>query len=220
MGKYRLELQTIERSLRDVQRAFPKINDILQSRRETMTDAVVGNMLAGYTFIDKAISNGTDLLTPEQVSGLLELNHIVLCGMEPNVRQEHQSHITATTRRFYEQKPFNIDDVLRWYHKHKGKSAWKLAAGLYVRILSQPQLYIEGNHRTGALIMSYILARDGKPPFVLSVHNAKAYFDPSTLVKNTKKTATTLLTKLPRIRKIFADFLKNQADEWYIYAVD
>lgn len=102
----------------------------------------------------------------------------------------------------------------------RGKSAWKLAAGLYVRILSQPQLYIEGNHRTGALIMSYVLARDGKPPFVLSVNNAKAYFDPPTLVKNTKKTATTLLTKLPRIKKRFADFLKTQVDERYLYVVD
>ena len=220
MGKYRLELQTIERSLRDVQEAFPTINNVLQSRRESMTDAVVGNMMAGYTFIDKAISDGTDLLTPKQVSGLLELNHIVLCGMEPNIRQEYQPHIAATTQRFYRQKAFNIDDVLRWYHKHRGKSAWKLAAGLYVRILSQPQLYIEGNHRTGALIMSYILARNGKPPFVLSINNAKAYFDPSTLVKNTKKTATSLLTKLPRIRKLFADFLKNQADERYVYVVD
>ena len=68
--------------------------------------------------------------------------------------------------------------------------------------------------------MSYILARDGKAPFVLNVNNAKAYFDPSTLVKNTKKTTTTLLMKLPRIKKLFADFLRNQADERYIYVVD
>jgi hypothetical protein len=29
--------------------------------------------------------------------------------------------------------------------------------------------------------MSYILVRAGKAPFVLTVDNAKAYFDPSTL---------------------------------------
>jgi hypothetical protein len=220
MGTNRLELQTIERSLRDVQRAFPQINDLLQSRRDTMTDEVVENMMAGYTFIDKAISDGTDLLAPPHITCLLELNHIVLCGLDPNVRQEYRTHIEATTQRFYEQKPFNINDILQWYHKRHGKSAWKLAAGVYVRLLSQPQLYIEGNHRTGSLIMSYILARDGKAPFVLSVNNAKAYFDPSTLVKNTKKTATTLLMKLPRIKKLFANFLRNQADERYIYVID
>lgn len=86
-----------------------------------MTDAVVDNMMAGYTFIAKAISDGTDLLIPKQSSGLLELNHIVLCGMEPEIRQEYHTHIEATTRRFYRQKAFNIDDVLRWYYKRKGQ---------------------------------------------------------------------------------------------------
>jgi hypothetical protein len=161
---------------------------------------VVENMLAGYTFIDKALSDGTDLLVPRHIACLLERNHLVLCGLEPHVRQEYHTHIAATTQRFYEQMEFNINDILRWYDKRAGTSAWKRAADVYVRILSQPQLYIEGNHRPGALIMSYILARAGKAPFVLSVHNAKAYFNPSTLVKNTKKNTTTLLMKLPRIK--------------------
>jgi len=91
---------------------------------------------------------------------------------------------------------------------------------VYVRILSQPQLYIEGNHRTGALIMSYILMRDGKAPFVLTVDNAKAYFDPSTLIKETKKTATTLLTKLPRMKKRFASFLRDQTNSHYLRPAD
>ena len=108
---------------------------------------------------------------------------------------------------------------IRWYYRHEDESPWKRAAGVYVRILSQPQLYIEGNHRTGALIMSYILMRDGKAPFVLTVDNAKAYFDPSTLVKETKKTATTILTKLPRMKKLFANFLREQVHEKYLHKV-
>ena len=88
------------------------------------------------------------------------------------------------------------------------------------RILSQPQLYIEGNHRTGALIMSYILIKDGKAPFVLTVENAREYFNPSTVVKETKKTAMTLLMKLPRIKKRFANFLRSQANEQYLTTVD
>jgi hypothetical protein len=42
---------------------------------------------------------------------------------------------------------------------------------------------------------------------VLTVDNAKAYFDPSTLFKATTKTAATMLTKLPRMKKLFAEFL-------------
>ena len=217
MDQYRLDLKAIEQSLRDVQREFPKINEILQSRRDSMTDAVLENMLVGYTFVDRAVADGVDLFTLRHATALLELNHIVLCGLDEQVRQEYQAHLEATAQRFYEQEEFNIDDILRWYYKHEQESAWKRAAGVYVRILSQPQLYIEGNHRTGALIMSYILMRDGKAPFVLTVDNAKAYFDPSTLIKETKKTATTMLMKLPRMKKLFADFLRHQTHAKYVY---
>jgi len=219
MEKYRLDLQAIETSLRELQQAFPTINALLQSRRDAMTDEVVEQMMAGYTFVDQAIADDAELLSPRHVACLLELNHLVLCGLDPQVRREHFKHILATTERFYAQEAFNIDDILRWYHKHQHESSWKRAAGVYVRILSQPQLYIEGNHRTGALIMSYILARDGRAPFVLTVDNAQAYFDPSTLMKATKKTATTLLTKLPRMKKLFASFLRDQANARYLRPV-
>jgi hypothetical protein len=216
MSRHRLNLKAIERSLRDVQREFPRINEMLQSRRDSMTDEVIENMMAGYAFVDKAIAEHMYLFMSRHAVSLLELNHLVLCGLDPKNREDHRKHVEATTRRFYEQEEFNIDDILQWHHRHKDESPWKRAAGVYVRILSQPQLYIEGNHRTGALIMSYILARDGKAPFVLTVDNAKAYFDPSTLVKETTKTAATFLMKLPRMKKRFARFLEDQADAKYL----
>jgi hypothetical protein len=181
-----------------------------------MTDEVLDNMMSGYAFVDWAIADNTDLLDPQYVAGLLELNHIVLCGRDPTSRREHSKHIQATAQRFYTQDAFNIDDILRWHREHGHESAWNRAAGVYVRILSQPQLYIEGNHRTRALLMSYILGRDGKAPFVLTVENALAYFDPSSLVKETKKTPATLLMKLPRMKKRFAHFLERQADAQYL----
>ena len=181
-----------------------------------MTDEVVDNMLAGYALVDRAIAEDRELLTSMYAAWLLELNHRVLCGVDPQVRSEHHAHLEATAQQFYQQEEFNIDNILRWYEKHASESPWKRAAGVYVRILSRPQLYIEGNHRTGALIMSYLLARDGKAPFVLTVQNAQAYFDPSTLIKETKKTAITELVKLPSLKKHFANFLKAQADEKYL----
>jgi hypothetical protein len=216
MRNVRLDLKAIEDSLRDVQREFPKINALLHSRRDALTDEVLDNLLAGYRFVDTALASAVDLLTPKHVANLLELNHIVLCGLNSRRRQEYHYHIAATAHRFYGHEAYNIADLLRWYDIHHGESSWKRAAGVYVRILSQPQLYIEGNHRTGALIMSYILARDGQAPFVLTVENAKAYFDPSTLIKETKKTSTTLLMKLPRMKKRLAHFLRVQANAHYL----
>src|SRR5262245_22457355 len=212
-----LNLQLIVASLRDVQANFSQINDVLRSRRDSMTDEVVERMVAGYAFITDALKNRVDLLQPTYRDRLLELNHIVLCGLDPRVRKEYHQHIEATARRFYNQEEgYDIDRILGWYQKHGQESPWRRAAGVYVRILSQPQLYIEGNHRTGALIMSYILARDGKAPFVLTVANAKAYFDPSTLIKETTKTSFTLLSKLPRLKKQFARFLQDQANPQYL----
>lgn len=216
MAKYRLDLKAIERSLRDVQREFPKINEVLKSRRDSLSDTVVANMLAGYTFVDTVIADNTNLFTPRYAASLLELNHIVLCGLDPHVRNEFRAHLEATKQHFYEQEKFNINGILEWHRRHEDESPWRRAAGVYVRILSQPQLYIEGNHRTGALIMSYILARYGQAPFVLTADNAKAYFDPSTLVKDTKKTTATLLIKLPGMKKRFAQFLRDQANEEYL----
>ncbi len=109
---------------------------------------------------------------------------------------------------------------MEWCETHKNDSPWERAAGVYVRILSEPQLYIEGNHRTGALIMSYLLARDGCAPFVLSVDNAKAYFDPSSLIKKTRKRSVAMLVKIPGLRNRFSRFLRDQADDRLLRRVE
>jgi hypothetical protein len=79
-------------------------------------------------------------------------------------------------------------------------------------------LFIEGNHRTGALVMSYILAREGRPPFVLSVANAQAYLDPSTLITATRKHGLVALIRGPKLKRYFAKFLKEQAEQKYLIA--
>lgn len=206
---YRLNLNEIESLLRDVQRNFPQINAVLKSRRDAMTDEVVEQMMAGYAFVDHILNKAVDLFDMRYVYHLLELNHIVLCGVNAAVRKEYHTHIELTTQRFYAQdKRYDIGSILDWYHKHRQESVWKRAAGVYVRILSQPQLFYEGNHRTGALMISYLLVQDGKAPFVLTVNNAEAYFNPSTLIKQTQKTRGTVLAKLPRMKKRFANFLQ------------
>jgi hypothetical protein len=68
--------------------------------------------------------------------------------------------------------------------------------------------------------MSYLLARDGSAPFVLSTHNAKAYFDPSTLIKDTSKNWATQLVKLPKINKRFASFLEKNCKKKGRYVED
>jgi type VI protein secretion system component VasA len=52
---------------------FSQINDVLRSRRDSMTDEVVERMLAGYTFVNDALKNRVDLLHRQHRNRLLEL---------------------------------------------------------------------------------------------------------------------------------------------------
>lgn len=212
----RLNLAAIEASLRAVQADFERINRLLEDRRDPMDDAVVANMMAGYRSVDRAITDGIDLFAMGHLKHLLELNALVLCGTDTAERLNADVHLRATERRFYEQEEGGIRDIVEWCDLHRGESVWKRAAGVYIRILSEPQLFIEGNHRTGALIMSYLLAREGRPPFVLSVDNARAYFDPSSLVKKIKKRSIRMLFKLPGLKQALADLLHDGADRHYL----
>lgn len=210
--RYRLNIEEIEWTLRNVQKNFDAINDSLEMRREPLGDTILNNMLAGYRYLNTLLENGITPLAKSELHALLEMNHIVLCGPDIYARREYQKHIQATAERFYKKDDFGISHIRKWAKKHKDDSPWKQAAGVYVMMVSTPQLFIEGNNRTGVLLISHILAHYGKPPFVLTVDNAKAYFDPATVAKQTSKDMIGKLYKLPKIKKHFSAFLEAQAN--------
>jgi hypothetical protein len=82
--------------------------------------------------------------------------------------------------------------------------------------VSEPELFIEGNHRTGALIMSYVLARAGQPPFVMTARNAKAFLDWSTYLTTRRKTGLFLRVQMPWLKHRFAAFLRENADRRFL----
>ena len=173
-------------------------------------------MMTGYRFVDWLLAERVDLFAMGNSKLSLELNALVLCGRDEGERARATPHLTATERRFYDQEGGGIRDVVEWHNLHRADSAWRRAAGVYIHILSEPQLFIEGNQRTGALVMSYILAREGRPPFVLTAENAKAYLDPSTLITETRKHGLLAPFKIPKITRYFAKFLQEQADQKYL----
>lgn len=175
-------------------------------------------MMAGYRFVDQLLAQRVDLLAMGNLKLFLEMNALVLFGNDEGTRAGAAFQLAATERRFYDQEGGGIRDVVDWYDLHRANSTWRRAAGVYISILSEPQLFIEGNHRTGALVMSYILAREGRPPFVLTTDNAKAYLDPSTLITETRKHSLVALFRIPKITRYFAKFLKEQADHKYLIA--
>ncbi len=167
-------------------------------------------MLDGYAFVDQLVSERIDIFEMGHSSYWLKLNATVLCGADSGKLARHHRMQEATEARFYEEPGAGIGDVMNWYSLNRKKDVWRRAAGVYNRILSEPQLFIEGNHRTGALIMSYLLTREGQPPFVLTRKNAKGFFDPSSVVKKTKKRQFIGEIKFKRLTSDFARFLLSQ----------
>ena len=174
--------------------------------------------MAGYELVDTLVAQRLDLFAMGHLKLFLEVNAVVLWGRDDQERAQAARHLAATEQRFYEHEGGGIRDIVEWHALHRTESPWRRAAGVYVRMLSEPELFIEGNHRTGALVMSYILAREGHPPFVLTAASAKAYLDPSTLITETRKRSLLAALRLPKLKRYFAKFLKEQADPKYLIA--
>jgi prophage maintenance system killer protein len=206
-----LDLKSIEASLRGVQREFPLINREINFSREQMDDEVVENLISGYAFINQLLEAKIDLFALGSSPFLLELNTRVLCGTSEQKRREYHKHIEANNKYFYERTDAGIQDLYEWYTLQRHEPVWQRAAGVYIRILSEPQVFIEGNDRTGALVMSYILANEGLPPFVLTATNAKAYFESSAQIKKLPRNGLANMFRLPRLKARIADYLEKQA---------
>ncbi|WP_201276143.1 hypothetical protein [Methylotetracoccus oryzae] len=205
------DLSAIARSLRQTQARFNEINRRLCVPRDDLDSEVVDNLLEAYAYVDGLIQRGVDLFAPGRSNCLLEINRLVLVGSSSVRRQRYASHLDATERRFYEEREGGIRDLVEWVQDHSRDEVWARAAGVYIRILSKPQLFLEGNHRSGALVMSYVLGREDLPPFVLTPDNAPTYFDPSSLITNTSKTSLAMLFRMPSVRRRFAGFLEAQS---------
>lgn len=206
-----LELPAIAHALREVQARFDFLSEGFVERRDPFTDEVLENILAGYALIEDYVAREIDLFDLANVDLMLEINATVLCGTDPTERRRYAEHLAATEKQFFDNEGGGIRDILEWYAAHSSESPWKQAAGVYVRILSKPQLFIEGNNRSGALIVSYLLLRAGLPPFVLTLANASGYFNPSSVIRNSAKHGVKALFELPKIKKKFAAFLEEQA---------
>jgi hypothetical protein len=211
----RLRLGRIEEELRDVQRHFASINAVLRLRRDDFTDAVRQNMLAAYEFLDAIVNDGVDLFSDQGLEALLQLNHLVLLGRDYDSRA-FSRHISVTRQQFFTNFRHYVRPIRRWYRKHETENPYKVASQVYIGILSQPQLYQEGNHRTGSLIASGILLQSGCPPFVLTRQNAVAYFNPSSEIKFTDKRTVRGKLRLPKYRRAFRDFLQQNVSPKFV----
>ena len=207
-------ITAVRSALEAFQSAFHRINDTLAMKREDVSDAMVQQIVEAYTFLNDLLEKGIDLFTPAGLHSLLEMNHIVLCGSDPNQRMNYYHHITETRTRFLSR----IKPIRSWMEKNKNrKDPHKFATGFYLRALSQPQLFIEGNHRTGNILVNYLLVSRGEPPYVLTPQTAAEYLNISGDIKFTDKDNSIETTfKVPGQKKRFMALLREHADERFL----
>ena len=209
----RINLLAVEEALRRTQRFLGGAPD-----RDPFDDRVVANLLAGYAYVDSLVTAGVDPFALGNLKHLLELNHLVLCGTSPERRAAYSRHLEANEGRFYGEDVAGVRDVVEWIAGHPGAPGAELAAGVYAMVLAQPQLFIEGNHRTGVLAMSYVLARQGLPPFVLTPENAAAYFEISAALRDTARHGPAIRFRLPALVGRLSGLLAEDAGRRHLIA--
>jgi hypothetical protein len=64
---------------------------------------------------------------------MLELNIVVHLGIQSETREEYYGFVRHTEEKFWKQLP----SLMKWYdrHEHNEDDPYKIAAGLYVRVL-------------------------------------------------------------------------------------
>lgn len=205
----RFDIGEIAASLRLTQQHFRKINKTLNARRSPLSDDTLANMLAGYRQIDKWLADGTDLLAMGNSSLIFEINTLVLCGTSQKRRASFAFQIERSKEYFYDNEEGGIGSLMEWSEFHSTDNIWKKAAGLYIQIMSRPQLFIEGNHRSAALLVSFLLGKEGYPPFVLTARNARELLNQSKQISDLKKHGIGALILLPKLRARLAETLKS-----------
>ena len=172
-------------------------------------------MMSAFQYLDALLAQQIPPFSARSIEPMLLLNHRVHYGTDHHFLLEYAKAVEATSEKFYR----HIEPIQQWYEKHykQGKHPLKLAAEIYVSILGYPQLYIEGNHRTGSLVANWISVYHGFAPFVLSADNAIAYFAPSTEIKSfADKSTWRGQLRLPNYRKSFSSFWEQHIDSRYL----
>lgn len=176
MAWARLNLAEIDAALAGLGSAPRAVIDASGSD-EPMTADALRRIGEGFRFVDSLLADRFEIFRYGASAALLELNHRVLCGVTPERRRQFAGHIAATERWFYDRPEAGVGAFFGWIERNRDQPPVALAAGAFVQVVSHPQLFIEGNSRTAALLASYILARAGLPPFVMTAARYPAYRD-------------------------------------------
>ncbi|MFA6385041.1 MAG: triose-phosphate isomerase, partial [Candidatus Omnitrophota bacterium] len=139
-----------------------------RARTGLLAESKIEHMARAYEYLNEMLAGQRDI----QDSDILELAFTCTSGPNPRPWREHRLYFENERARFNSLKR----PVIEWYRRHKYLSPYRQAAGVFVRIVSHPQLFgVDGNRGTGILLMNFILVKNGKFPWISTPENAKAF---------------------------------------------
>ncbi len=176
---------------------------------------VMHRMLIAYELLDHFLTKEVNIFHRDELHRMCALNEAVHYGDDSALRHEYNGAILDNRHTFYRRIPA----VCNWYYsKRHSCNTGKVAAKVYVSILGIPQIFNEGNHRSGALIASWINITRGAPFFVLSPDNAVAFFYPSSQIKRFSALSYWRgRHNLPKYHKAFKRFWIAQTEDGVRY---
>jgi hypothetical protein len=126
------DIESISQNYELVIADFDRINKIIRCKRDKFDRVIAGNMLHAYNHINNLLA-----AAPEKAilswQDMLELNIVVHLGIQSETREEYYGFVRHTEEKFWKQLP----SLMKWYdrHEHNEDDPYKIAAGLYVRVL-------------------------------------------------------------------------------------
>lgn len=212
----RFDLQAIGRALAGLRHNMDRINVHLDNDQVELSRQSVDQIVQAYGMLDHYLSNDLRLLSMGQSREVLALNHCVLFGQERLNDTDYTKALRASEKHFYQVRSSGIGDMVEWYSRHRYLTIWRQAAGIYLNTVGPPQLFLEGNHRTGVLLVNYVLARANKPPLVLDDKLASAWFR---LTEEIRERRNNLFDPKYWFRSLdveLADFIQAHVNERYL----
>lgn len=175
---------------------------------EPITADGLRRMLEGYAYVNCLLRDGVDLFRYGASMHWLELNHVVLCGSTPETRRQYRDHMEETESRFYEQ----IGSRIEWARMTRSRDPVWWAAHVFLHVTSSPQLFIEGNRRTAALIASAMLVHGGYPPLVMTQDNRTEFCRIGDACARLPRGTVRGLVSYPGLWLQLVRFLRGQGD--------
>ncbi|MGQ7847561.1 hypothetical protein ACUNV4_23925 [Granulosicoccus sp. 3-233] len=212
----RFDLGAIAEALHGLRRHMGQVNRRLDNHHQALDRDSVNQIVQAYSMIDHHLTEGLPLLSMGQSRSVLAVNHCVLFGMENSGNPDYCKALKASERHFYGVTGSGIGDLLDWYSRSRDQVVWDLAAGVYLHTIGPPQLFLEGNHRTGVILANYVLGKASQAPLVIDHRLAPTWFEVTEKVRSRRRSFLEPRFWLRSFHGELADLIQNHVNERYL----